>query len=903
MRALLRRLWYLVSRHRFDLDLAEELEFHRAMKQRALEADGAAPLDAAFETRRALGSVALAHDRALDVWHPRWLQGVGQDFRFAVRALRTTPVITTVAALSLAFGMGANTAIFSLVNSLILRSLPVAAPERLALMSTASVTTYRPAYTYATFDQIRQRHLFDGVGAYTTCCSQSTITIAGATESVFRQFFSGDFFETLGVHAHLGRLLAPADDVTGGGPDGQVVVISHRLWQRRFDGAPGIIGRPLKIDHASLTIIGVLPPDFLGMEVGRAFDIALPLHTALEVADFKTPYDVDGLVLNVLVRRWPRQTLDAAAAALRVIQPGLRANAMPKQFNPGFLKDPLTLESMVAGTSALRQRFERPLLLVLAVTTLVLLIACANIANLLLARCTARRRELSVRVALGASRWRVARQLLVESALLSAIGTTGGLLFAPAAARLLIAQLSTSSTPVVLHVVLDWRVCAFTAALMVVTALLFGVVPALRATQVAPMHAMKDRVAGGDGRRHAGVGDVTHGLIVAQMALSLMLVVAAGLFVRTFEQLAKVSLGFDRDRVLGVTANAQAIPPADRNELYHRLVRAVQEVPGVARAGGSINPPLAGFLVGDFVVSAPGTAPSPDAERISQSDFVTPGSFAAYGIAIRAGRDVDERDIEHAQPVMLVNEAFARRFFPNRDVVGTTLVMTARLPPAGDFSLGPKTIVGVVGDAVYHSIRDRPRPTVYMPLRQLGMLPHVNFFMAVRSTGAPPASLERSIAAALMAVNPNLTLTFRPLADQVDGALAQDRLVAMLSGFFGVLALVLAGLGLYGVTSYAVTRRQAELGIRMALGARPAGIMLLVMSRVAVLVAAGVIVGTGISLWVSTFVGALLYGLEPRDPVTLVGAAAVLVVVAGCAAGVPTWRASRIDPATTLRCQ
>ena len=836
------------------------------------------------------------------MWNPRWLHGIGPDVRVAVRSLLHTPTVTAVAVLSLVLGIGANAAIFSLVNGLLLRRLPVPAPERLAIISTTGATTYRPAFTYATFDEIRKRRLFAGLGAFTTCCSQSTIAIDGTTELVYRQFFSGDFFDTLGLRASVGRLITPADDVVGGGPDGQVVVISDSLWRHRFGASAAVIGTPLNVDHAVLTIVGVLPPAFLGLEVGRAFDIAMPLRTQLELADLKTPYyDTYLQALNIVVRRRPEESVEAASAALRAAQPGIRTDSMPRNVSADYLKDPFVLESIAAGTSTLRQRFRRPLMLMLAVVALVLLVACVNVANLLLARYAARSHELSVRVALGASRWRVARQLLIDSLILSALGTAGGVLLAAPALRLLVAQLSIASAPVVLDLSPDWRVAVFAAAVLVATTLTFGVVPALRATRAAPIDALKTRAAGG--RRGRGrFGDLTEGFVVAQVALSLVLVVAAGLFIRTFDQLAHVSLGFDRDRVLGVTVNARAVPASVREALYHRLVRATESVPGVARAGGSISPPLIGFLEGDFVVSAPGTLPPPEAERISQSNFVTPGFFSAYGIVIRAGRDIENRDTNGSQPVMLVNEAFARRFFPGRSAVGEVLSVTARLVSAGDFPVGQKTIVGVVGDSVYRSLRERPRPAIYFPLAQYGTaLPHVNFYLAVHAAEPSSPALQRRIAAALTSENPDLTLRFQPVSSQVETALSEDRLVAVLSGFFGVLALLLAGLGLYGVTSYAVGRRRNELGIRMALGAAPGSVVRIVLRRVASLVGVGVMAGVLLTLWASRFVAALLYGLSPRDPATLIGAMLVLIGVAACAAALPAWKASRIDPATTLR--
>jgi putative ABC transport system permease protein len=824
-----------------------------------------------------------------------------QDLRLALRALRSTPIVTAVAILCLALGIGANTAMFSIVNSLLLRSLPVADPQRLAILSTTPAPSFRTQYSSATFEQIRKyRQSFDGALAY-SCCEKSTLTIGGENQTVGSAWVSGDFFATLGVRALLGRTITLADEVAGGGPQGPVAVISYGLWQRRFGGAAGIIGTSPTIDRVPVTIVGVTPPDFFGVEVGRDLDVMLPIKTQ-PLIEPTTALNADAPFLNIMLRLKPGQSLDAATAALRAVQPQIRAGSMPYSMQKvraeDFLKDPFTLEPAAAGTSALRQRFQRPLVTILAVVALVLLIACGNIANLQLARGMSRRHELCVRVALGASRWRLARQLLIECVLLAATGATLGLAFATWAARALLAQLSTSARPIVLDVSLDGRVLAFTAATMVATAILFGILPALQATDVAPMEALK---AHGRGVAGEGRGALSNGLIVAQVALSLLLVVAAGLFVRTFERLAHVPLGFDRDRVLVVTVTAPTVPAVDRNPFYHRLVRAAAAVPGVSRAGGSLSSPLSFVLNGDLVVSVPGAAPPPDAERITQANDVTPGWLAAYGIPIRVGRDVDDHDTTATQPVMLVNEAFERRLSPGRHLIGTSLAVTYRSDSYGDILLGSKTVIGVVGDAVYRSIRDPARPTIYFPLAQRDEpLLFTSFYLVVRSLAGSPVLLTRSVAAALTAGHPDLTLTFGPLADQVDESLAQDRLVAMLSGFFGGLALLLAGLGLYGVTAYAVARRRAEIGIRMALGAAPAGIVRLVLGRVSLLVGLGVTFGAGVSLGASTLVASLLYGVEPRDPMILIGAALTLAVVGVLAGGVPAYRASRIDPAEVL---
>jgi len=821
-----------------------------------------------------------------------------QDLRLAIRALSASPVVTAIAVVSLALGIGANTAIFSLVSGLLLRPLPVVAPERLAMVSTSASQGPRRQFSYATLDQIRQhRDLFDGALAYTDCCGTAILNVDGENHPADRQFVSGDFFTTLGIRAFRGRMLTPADDeaVTPAGP---VAVVSYRLWRGSLGAREDAVGSRLSINRMPVTVVGVMPPAFFGVEVGRVLDVAMPYRLASQFTS--TPFDDDTAWLNIIVRLKPGLTVRTGGAALRAVQPQIRAGAMPaKGPDREFLPDPLTLQPAGSGASMLRQRFERPLLVIFAVVALVLLIACANIGNLLLARGVARRPELSIRVALGASRWRLVRQLLAESVLLSTIGAILGLALAPSASRLLVALLSTSRAPIALDLAVDWRVLGFTIATTALTAMLFGVAPAFRATRVAPVEALNAQ-----GRSVAGDGHATlsNGLIVAQVVLSLVLVVAAGLLVQTFERLARVSLGFDRDGVVVASVNAPTVPATERSRLFGRLVQAAATVPGVVAAGGSMNPPIVGELRGDFVVSAPGTSAPPDAERISQADNITPGWMAAYGTSIRAGRDFDERDTLAAPRVMLVNDAFARHFAPGRDLVGTTLALAYRAPPSADYPLGPRTIVGVVGDTVSRSIREPVRPAIYLPLSQWDSpLLQYTFYIGVRSSMASPALVARGVGAALRGVNGDLTLAFEPLAQQVDESLAADRVLAMLSGSFGAVALLLAGLGLYGVTAYAVARRRVEIGIRMAIGAAPADIVRMVLSRVTLLVGVGVLAGAGISLWASTFLASLLYGLEPRDPATLAGSAVVLAAVGALAGWLPARHASLIDPADVLR--
>jgi putative ABC transport system permease protein len=819
------------------------------------------------------------------------------DLRLSIRALRSSPIVSGVAALSLALGIGANTAIFSLVNSLLLRALPVVEPQRLVTISSdlGIRLGFRAGlgWSYSMWDQLRQRaQAFDGALAWSP--QRFNLAAGGETQPVNGLVASGEFFTTLGVKAALGRTFTIADDVRGGGPDGPVVVISDGLWRRRFDGAPGIIGTPLVVEGVPLTIVGVTPPGFLGLDSGRAFDVALPLATEPLIHKGALIDQPESLQLFVMLRLKPGQSIDAATRTLRALQPQIHGSLnMPR-----FVREPFTLVSAVTGTDgpgSVRQRYQRPLLTIFVVVALVLLIACANIANLLLARGTARRHELSVRTALGAPPWRLARQLLVESLVLAGVGALAGLAFAAWGSRALVAQLSTAASPVALDLSIDWRVFAFTAAVTVATAVLFGTVPAVRAAGVAPIESMKEQGRGTTSGRHGLSG----ALVVAQVALSLVLVVAAGLFVRTFARLATMPLGFDRDRVLVVTVDSARahVDPADRIPFYHRLVAAVAAMPGVAGAAGSTSTPVTAGLPNGVKVPA---SSLPESESLALANDVTPGWFAAYGTAIRDGRDFDARDTAAGEPVVIVNEAFGRRFLAGRRAIGERVA--------------DRTVIGVAADQVMQggykidgaarSLRDGAPPAIYLPLAQSagsGPPGRATVIVSVRWAAGPPASAARSLGTALRAVDPGLAFTFRPLADQIDASLAQEHMVAWLSGFFGALALLLAGLGLYGVTAYAVTRQRTEIGIRLALGAPAGGVVRLVLSRVTLLVSLGIVAGTGVSMWLATLVATLLYGLEPRDPVTLAGAAVTLAAVGAIAGWLPAQRASRIDPLEVLR--
>ena len=816
-----------------------------------------------------------------------------RDLRDAFRSLSATPVVTVVAVLSLALGIGANTAIFSILDSLILRTLPVKAPQQLALLD-------RGSWTNPIWEAIRDRQQpFDGAMAWSN--TRFNLAPGGQTEMVDGIWASGAFFDVLGTPAILGRTFTPADDRRGGGPDGPVAVISYNFWQRRFGGSADAIGKPLTVERVTYTIVGVTPPDFFGTEVGRTFDVAIPLGTEPLVRGRESSLDRRSTWwLGIMFRLKPGQRVDAATAALRGLQPQIREATIPPDFREEdkkrYLSDAFTIIPAATGSSGLRRRYQQPLTAIMVVVALVLLIACANIANLLLARASARRHELSVRIALGASKVRIARQLLTESLMLAGAGAIVGLLFARWGSTLLVRQLSTTTNTVFLDLGLDWRLLGFTAAVAVATAVLFGVIPALRATRVQPNDALKEQGRSVAGERFA-LGNV---LVVIQVALSVILVVAAGLFMRTFASLATLDLGFDRNPILVAAVNAQRLQldPAQRPELFKRLRESAAAVPGVSFAAVSAVTPVSGSTW-QYGIDAIDGVPLPEGgpgARGVYVNLISPDWFKAYGTPMIAGRDFSDADSVNAPKVAIVNEAFARKFTGGQNPLGKRIWQRGS-PSRPEVE---RVIVGYVKDAVYRSLREPIPPTLYIPVPQQHEPPS-SMAVSVRAGGGAPALLTKSLASALTGVNKDLAITFRRLSEQVDASLLQERIVAMLAGFFGALALLLAGLGLYGVTSYAVNRRRSEIGIRMALGASPGGVIRMVLRRVAWLVGAGVIVGAGLSVWASRFVATLLYGLQPRDPATLVLAALVLSSIGAMAGWIPARRAARIDPARVLR--
>ena len=822
------------------------------------------------------------------------IRGVANDLRLAVRSLRATSAITVAAVVTLALGIGATTAVFSVANGLILRPLPVAEPRRLVTVTSAFALRFGfqggAGWNYAMWDQLQQRAtVFDGALAWTLQ------RVEGAESGETRPFnalvTSGGFFDMLGVRALAGRTFTSADDVRGGGPDGGAVVISEALWQQRFNRAANVVGSRLAIDGTPLTIVGIIPKSFRGLDVGQPFDVAMPFSAEALVHGNRSFRDNQGaLLLTVMLRLKPGQTLPAATAAMRTMQPQIVGRGAPP-----FLRDPFIVvpaSSGISDRSQLRQRYERPLVVLAIVSGLLLGIVCVNIANLLLTRATARRYELSVRLAVGASRWRLVRQVIVEGLVLAFAGTAIGMLFAAWGSRALVSQLPAPSGPVSIGAPTDWRVLVFVTGVSLIAVVLFAAGPAVYASRVPPLEALQERgrATGGDRK-----GLLSFGFIVLQVALSIVLLAGAGLFIQTFNRLVKVPLGFDPKGVVVVTVNTSRLSsqPTSRAQIYERIRDALDAVPGVSRVAGSMWTPI-GAGGGGVLTDARGRRADLGRGQLA-FNVVTPGWFAAYQTTLHSGRDFDARDSANGARVAIVNETYRRTLLSSRAALGEAI----NAEPCGQAGC---SVVGVVADTVYgSSLRDAPPPMVYVPLAQAtGLRPDMPLRLSMH-TEADHESVVHAVTAALNRVDPRLTFTSRPLLDDVEAAASQERVVARLAGFFGVAALLLSAIGLYGVIAYTLTRRRGEFAIRLALGAQTGDVIRLMLTYIGVSVLAGTVLGLLIAVWLSRFVAPLLYGLKAHDPATLAVATALLALVALVAGWRPASRAVRIDPARVLR--
>ncbi|HYE87288.1 MAG TPA: ABC transporter permease, partial [Vicinamibacterales bacterium] len=663
-----------------------------------------------------------------------FVSSLGRDLRFALRQMRQTPIVSGVALLSLALGIGANVAIFSLVNALILKPLPVHDPDRLVIIGVSGSRSITTSLTNPQWEYVRDHQdVLAGVAAYGN--PRFNLNAGGETRPVQGLFVSGRFFDTLGVMPHMGRLFTVEDDQRGGGPAGPVAVLSHGFWQREFGGRTDVIGKPIVLDGHPFTIVGVSHRDFLGFQVGRAFDVAAPIGTEPIIRGAESSLDRrSNWWLTVIGRLAPGQTIAQAESRLRAFQPQLREASMPQDWmakdQASYLTEPITLQAGGTGISNLRDRYSQPLYVLLGIVGLVLTIACANMANLLLAQSVARRKELAVRLSLGAARWRLVRQLLVESIMLSAIGAAAGLLIATWGSRAIVGLLSTRTQVVEVDLAMDWRVFAFTTAVGVLTGLLFGVAPAFRGTRVTPADALRDHsrgVVSGGGRFQLG-----HALVALQVALSFVLVFGSTLFVRTLISLTSQEMGFESSRVLVGTVDLRrtGVAPAERLALFTRVREALNAVPGVEAAASSFVTPVSGSTW-NLAISVPGY--DSNDRRGVLFNGVSPGYFKAMGTPLLAGRDIAETDRQGGPGVVVVNEAFAKKYFSGANPVGRTFTIlgfTATRPDR------PMEIVGMVADTKYQRLREPAQPIMYGAFAQERELSSGSR-IAIRTMGSP----------------------------------------------------------------------------------------------------------------------------------------------------------------------
>ncbi|HVF23511.1 MAG TPA: ABC transporter permease [Pyrinomonadaceae bacterium] len=827
----------------------------------------------------------------------RWEDAMIQDLRFGVRMLLKHKGFTVVAILSLALGIGANTAIFQLLDAVRLRTLPVKAPHELVEVRIADMKAARggiwrePSVTFPIWEQIRDRQqAFSGIFAWGT--DTSNLAPGGEVRPARMLYVSGDFFNTLGVNATRGRVFNSADDQRGCAAPG--VIVSHQFWQREYGGDANVVGRSLALADHSFEIVGVTPQNFFGMEVGKSFDLAMPICAASIVRGNTRMFSGIMWWLTVNGRLKPGWTLDQAAAHTQTISADLFQAALPPDYPQPSVNDYLQSKLLAlpagAGVSELREKYEQSLWLLLAIAGLVLLIACANLANLLLARASAREREIAVRQTLGASRGRLIRQLLVESLLLALIGASLGAALAQALSRAMLAFLSTANDPVFIDLAPDWRVLGFTAGLAIVTCVLFGLTPAIRVTRRKAGAVLKAAGRGLTANRERFT--LRRGLAVAQVALSLVLVTAALLFSRSLDKILTLEIGFRHEDVLTATATFRKLnlPPERIPGFRDELLERVRTVPGVESAAISNVTPLRGWGGGTAWMDSKG------ARQTAHTSLsrVGPDYFKTLEIPLLAGRDFDTRDRQDTPLVAIVNQAFTRKFASGANPVGQRLWIEAS-PGSPDT---PYEIVGLVGDTKYEDLREPFQPIVYYAEAQDDSGPGAQLLIRSR---LPQGETVAAVKRVLNEIHPAITVSFEGLTPIIESTILRERLMATLSGFFGLLALVLACIGLYGILSYGVASRTTELGIRMALGAQRGDVFWLILREALWLVLIGMAVGLPLIFVVTRLAASLLFDLSPTDPVSLSAAALLLFGVAMLAGYLPSRRATRVDPIVALR--
>jgi predicted permease len=892
-----------LRRGRRDDETAREIASYIAIETDENIARGMSPQAAHDAAVRKFGNATRVREEIYWMNTIRPLDSVWQDLRYALRLLVRDKGFAAAAILSLGLGIGANTAIFQLLDAVRLRTLPVDSPGELAEIRfrpgtsrSGSFNGRRPMLTYPLFDEIRRRQqVFSGLfawgsGAFNTAAGGEVRRIDGL-------WASGEMFGVLGLTPAIGRFYTPEEDRPGCGTPG--AVLSHAYWQREFGGAPSALQQTVRLERVTFDIIGVAPADFFGLDVGRRFDVLVPL-----CADRLLQGDGEGRLakraswwLASIGRLAPGRTVEQAADHLASLSAGINLATLPTGYTTddekSYQEARLTAMEASSGVSGIRQQFGEPLTILLGATGLVLLIACANLANLLLARASAREREMAVRLAIGAGRRRLVTQLLVESLLLAVAGTLLGIVLARALTTVLIAQIASGLGNIFIDLSWNTQMFAFTTAVAAVACLLFGLMPALKATALSPAVTLR---AGGRGltmsRERFGIRRL---LVVTQVALSLVLLLGALLFSRTLYNLLSIDTGFDQQVVVAFLNDKSLAGDVERAQLLREDLRErLRTLPGVERVAQADFVPLDGSFWNEMArVELPGGGLSD--KVLSNFSRVGTGYFEALQVPILRGRDFDARDSRQAPPVAIVNETFVKKALSGADPIGRVIRLeTAPGAPAQSFA-----IVGVSGDAKHTDLKEDFEPLVILPATQATAAEDwVRFVIKPRGDAAAviPAVTQR-----IAEVNPSIDIDFSILSDTIRSGLVRERLMAALSGAFGLLAGLLAAVGLYGVMSYTVARRSNEIGIRLAMGARAGDVLRMVIAEAGWMVGIGVVIGVALGLGAARAASTLLFGLRPTDPVTVAAATALLISIGLLASYLPARRASRLDPMTTLR--
>jgi predicted permease len=837
------------------------------------------------------------------------------EFGYSLRMIRKTPGVSAVAVLSLALGIGANTAIFSVIDTLLLKRLPVKSPQELYRVTAGEE---RSAWNYPDYIAFRDHNTSIALAACAGGSRQLGMQLADAdsatpAEVVHATVVSGNYFEVLGVAPALGRVLNAEDDrVPSASP---YVVLGHDCWQSRFGSDPRVVGRKIRLNGYPFTIVGVARRGFHGTDPTASPDLFLPILMFGEISGepFLRWNTRDWWWLQVIGRMKPNMSTKQAETEIFAIYREQEQAELHTVKDPRFVNraQPITLQPAARGHSYVRMRLEKPLLVLMSVVGLVLLVACANVANLMLARGAARQREMAIRLAVGATRARLAGQLLVESILIALLGGIAGLLFSHFGIKALLEFVPTTEWDQgAMRISPHLRLLGFTTAVSLFTGVLFGMAPALRSTRPDLVPALKEEVVGFGGSSRLTLRNT---LVIFQVALSMMLLIVAGLFVRSLGKLKDIDPGFRPENTLAISIDPtpNGYKGQRLREFYDRLRSEVETVPGVRAVSLAAITPLSGNQWnGDFTVE--GYQWKPGDMKYVDMNAVSPRFFETMGIPMVLGRDfrdednpvyypaLPDQDIPGAPPaeppgprVMIINERMAKQFFEGRDAIGLHVALDEKYNPERTYE-----IVGIVKDSYYFSLRETPKPMLYVPTWRAAWPSRT---VCIRTTRSAPELIEtvRHLAAR---IDPAVPVTdSRTLQDQIDANILEDRLIATLSGFFGLLALLLAGVGLYGVLSYVVTRRTREIGIRVALGAQRSAVLGLILRDAALLVGVGAVIGIPAALAASRLIRSLLYGVGAQDPLAIAGGTLALLAVAALAGLVPALRATKIDPMVALR--